>query len=560
MKRNGKVLRAAAGIFLSAVLVLSACGTSAGTSQSSPEESGAPENTGTESDTQTAAGAVKENTMPITTEDITLEIYCGFAGGARQVYNSMADMDLVKQMMEETGINLKFVHPPEADDGTYFTTMIASGEYPDIISNEFTSYPGGPTAAMDDGVLLDATDLINEHAYYYNKLLDTLDPEVRTRSISDDGRIVRFGTVFLCDYLDGIAHGGFIVRKDLLDKAGITELPETIEEYETMFDAFKEQGVTPWSLAMTQWQFINYSPVANAFGLTYRGTHLEDGKVIYSRTSPKYKDFLEVMKRWYDKGYFSSDALTQLTPESQKTFQAGNAGAILSGSWEIITLESVGQANDPELKVVGLPYPRVKKGDTVNTMNAILENPETRCGFISAKCEHPVEAVRFVDYLYKPETMKMTAWGVNTDEATLWTEDANGKRQWTDFISDNPDFDYEIGRQRYTANALQGMWDADMEKLQYDIPQVQQAWGEWKGNTSKDALLPQYITQTTEESREISDLKTALETYGDEMAMGFITGQVPLEQFDEFTAQLKAIGSDRICELYQAAYDRYLAR
>lgn len=504
---------------------------------------------------------VEENTLPIADGDIELSIYCGMPSSMAQVYTSMAETDIVKKIMEETGIKVTFVHPPEGDDGTFFTTMIASGDYPDIIFDGFGAYPGGPTAAMDDGIIMDITDLVQSKAYYYYHIMDNMDPEVRDKRIwSDDGRILCFGTTFSSDYLDGRVHGGFLARKDILDKAGITELPETIDEYEEMFEAFKAEGITPWAVALKEWQFTSYNPVASAFGLTVKGTHLVDGKVTYSRVTPEYKEFLEIMHRWYEKGYITSDSLTQSGSDAQKKFQSGDAGAILCGSWEIVTLESVGQANDPDLEVIALPYPRVEEGDEITTMSTIVQNPDPRKAFISAQCEHPEEAVRLVDYLYKPETIMMTAWGVNTEEHTLWTEDADGNRSWTDFMTDNPDFDYETARQRYTASTLQGQWETSMEKLQYDVPQVQQAWTVWADNTSNEDLMSTYVTQTTEESRELSQLLTQIETYGDEMVFKFITGERSLDEFDAFVEELKGMGTDRLCELYQAAHDRYQSR
>ena len=192
--RKGKMKRwtSVICVLLTMVMILSACGGSdSGSSSSgdtgSEDASAGSENTDTGSDESTEAtddaGAeaadnggwhVEENTLPIANGDVELTIYCGFAGGARQIYNSMEDMDIVKKMEEETGIKLHFVHPPENDDGTFFTTMIASGDYPDIISDGFASYPGGATAAMDDGVLLDATDLIQSKAYYYYHMMDDI--------------------------------------------------------------------------------------------------------------------------------------------------------------------------------------------------------------------------------------------------------------------------------------------------------------------------------------------------------------------------------------------------
>ena len=555
-------------LLLSIAMTLVACGnsTTASTDSASAEKGTSVADTGNSvgdaKDTSSSDWVPEENTLPITDQGVELTIYCDFAGGARQVYNSMADMDIVKQMEKETGLKLSFVHPPENDDGTFFTTMIASGDYPDIIWNNFATYPGGPTAAMDDGVILDSTEEIKKKGYYFKQMLDQSDPEIKERDIwSDDGRIIRFGTTFIPEYLNNRVLGGFLVRKDLLDEAGITELPETFDEYDAMFAAFKKAGVVPWTTAMKDWQYIAYSPVASGLDLTYRNQNVKDGKVKFSRCEPEYKTFLTVMNDWYKKGYFTSDSLTQSISESQKQFQAGEAGAILCGSWEIVTLNSVLQANEPNASVIALPFPRPNKGDHVGTHGVVMQAVEdARMAYVSAKCQHPEEAVRFIDYLYKPETIMMTAWGVNTDDHTLWTEDENGKRSWTDFMTNNPDFDYEIGRQRYTANVLQGSWETNMEKLQYDNDYVQQAWKAWSEETDNADLPSKFMTQTTDEAREISQLRTQIDTYGDENVFAFITGERSLDEFDSFVEELKGLGTDRLCELYQAAYDRYLAR
>ncbi len=502
----------------------------------------------------------RKNKLPITTENIKLVLYDGFPTGARQIYSSMAETDIVKKMMKETGLQLEFVHAPEGDDGTFFNTMIASESLPDILRDGFGSYPGGPMAAMDDGILLDATDLIDKYAYYYNGILDQGGPELRRRVMSDDGRYKLFGVTFLPEYLDGVRHGGFLTRQDLLDKVGITKLPVTMEEYEKMFDAYLGLDITPWAVALSEWQFNDYAPVASAYGVRYSGFQLRDGKVTYSRCLPEYKDFLKKMAEWVKKGYISSDAFNQKAADAGKSFQAGTAGAVLSGSWENITRESVGKVSDPSFEIVGLALPRLKEDDMLTTFSAVLSNPEMAPRYISAGCKHPEEAVRFVDYLYKQETMKMTAWGVNTKEHTLWKDNPDGSRSWTDFMVKNPEVDYETMRQRYTFNPMQGMWDTEMEKLQYEIPQVQQPWSVWSYNTDDSDVIPKYVTRTAEEERELNTLMDEIDTYSGEMVQKFISGQEPLDHFDNFVKQLEKLGIERACEIHQQAYERYLDR
>ena len=44
------------------------------------------------------------------------------------------------------------------------------------------------------------------------------------------------------------------------------------------------------------------------------------------------------------------------------------------------------------------------------------------------------------------------------------------------------------------------------------------------------------------------------------MIMKFIMGAEPLDQYDKAVEQLKARGIDKVLEMKQAAYERYLAK
>ncbi|MEG0355671.1 MAG: hypothetical protein RR621_08470, partial [Lachnospiraceae bacterium] len=143
----------------------------------------------------------------------------------------------------ETGIKLNFVHPPEGDDGTFFNTTIASGVLPDIIYNNFLTYPGGPEAAMEDGVILNMNDYIKKYASNYKSLMSTLPEEVMRRSVSDSGTIIRFGSIIQPEFLDGRIHVGLFIRRDLLNKYGM-DMPKTVDDYTEFFKACKQDGIS----------------------------------------------------------------------------------------------------------------------------------------------------------------------------------------------------------------------------------------------------------------------------------------------------------------------------
>lgn len=68
------------------------------------------------------------------------------------------------------------------------------------------------------------------------------------------------------------------------------------------------------------------------------------------------------------------------------------------------------------------------------------------------------------------------------------------------------------------------------------------------------------LTFTTEESDEIALIMTDITTYVSENRINFIYGNRSVEEFEAFRADIKKMGIDRVLEIYQAAYDRYLAR
>ena len=65
------------------------------------------------------------------------------------------------------------------------------------------------------------------------------------------------------------------------------------------------------------------------------------------------------------------------------------------------------------------------------------------------------------------------------------------------------------------------------------------------------------ISVAKEDSAEYSRLITDLQTYVDEFSLRVIMGAESIDAFDEYTAQLKAQGIERILEIQQAALDNY---
>lgn len=222
-----------------------------------------------------ALAAEKQSELPLTTAGETLTIYCDFNASQSSVYSDLSEHPVIKKMMEETGITLKFMHPPVNDDGTFFNTTIASGEWPDLYyTDRFqTTYPGGVEGAMDDGILLNVNDLVAQYAPNFLQMVEEYDEGtgyIKNGIYGDNGAIVKFGSMFLAPYVNARVHYGPVMRKDLLKKYDL-EAPVTLDEYTNVLRTLKENGVeVPLALCniFSQSGFYNSNFISSGFGVT----------------------------------------------------------------------------------------------------------------------------------------------------------------------------------------------------------------------------------------------------------------------------------------------------
>ena len=93
----------------------------------------------------------------------------------------------------------------------------------------------------------------------------------------------------------------------------------------------------------------------------------------------------------------------------------------------------------------------------------------------------------------------------------------------------------------------------------YPMEQQQKAMVLWSDNDAGSTLPPRMLN-TAEESEEINNSITEIETFVEEKTYQFIMGTESMEHYDSFLEQLKTLNIDRVLELKQEAYDRYQSR
>ena len=513
------------------------------------------------------AGGMPEpaaNVMPISDGALTLSIYCGMPNEARQQYTSLADHPVVKYIVEKTGINLTFIHPPQGDDGTFFNTTLASGMYPDIFASSFVNYPGGPEGAMSDGVLINMDELIGEYAPNFWGIVRDRGERFNLEIRGDGGAIIKFGTIWLPEFVNDRTQTGFMVRKDWMEEWGL-EAPTTIEQFTGLLRTFKAKGVEV-PLALSNFlntaddaNWSNYNIIAGAFGVSFKDFTLdENDKVEYTRISPAYKEFLAYMKRLVDEGLIDRDFITRKKTDALKLFYNGRAGMTFFHSSNYRDAMAAGVTVDPNFDVLPIVHPKAEPDQVIHISHRTASIYDA-AWYMTTACKNPVEAVRFIDYLHDEEIRRMTAWGLGNEEYPTF-EMVDGVRQFTEFMTNNPKLsDFATARALFTLSPFQVMYDNEMEMSQYGDT-VRNAWATWQVGTDNLWKLPRTRTKTQDEQTEFNDIMSTVNTYADEMTLKMIVGDISLDSFDTMVKQIEALDIARAIEIEQGACDRYNAR
>ena len=288
--------------------------------------------------------------------DDTLTYWVGYSGLAAQGINNFKELPFFQWMKEETGINVEYIHPVVGQENEQLNIMLASGELYDIIERDFYNFQGGPEGAIKDGYIIRLNDVIDKYAPNLKKFLKD-NPEIDKMVKTDEGSYYCFPFIRGDKLLN--TYQGPVIRSDLLAKAGL-EIPETVDEWETVLRAFKDMGVKkPFSVAFSNW---NKSAIFMGAYNIRKGWFVEDGKVKYGEYEDSYKDFLTKMNQWYNEGLLDSDiaSVDQKTVDSKMI--SGDIGATVANTMSGLgTYVSPGRANNPEYNLVAAPYPVLKK-------------------------------------------------------------------------------------------------------------------------------------------------------------------------------------------------------
>jgi putative aldouronate transport system substrate-binding protein len=505
-----------------------------------------------------------EITLPLVTEPTTLTIYMELDVMDFSAYDNSANMPVSQEIMRRTGLTLKFIHPPAGMGREHFNMTIASGEIPDIVFGCFGSYyTGGAEQAYRDGLILDPAPLVEKYAPNFKKLV--LSQDLARKIVhTDNGFLSGFGATIAFDvaYGDGFVYGGPMIRRDLLEKSGLP-IPVTIDDWSVMLAKFKEMGVKyplgwahdgkNWDPMWSDWTFLS------AYELG-RDWIVKDGKIVFSRTEADFKNYIALLADWYAKGYIDPDFTTKTYLEHLKyASQIGEVGACDHHIYEYGSIHPA--SVEGGFDMIPVPEPVLTAGQKLR----VKQDWGWDCGnegkYISAKCKNPEVAAKFIDWLYTEEAKRIYCWGI---EGVSY-EIVDGKPQYTEFYHSNE----EINNRLYSPNSWNQNVSQDQNMAQYSLPIQQEAFKVWGNNDLYDIKdgrslrLPigfGVASFSPDESTTFNEAFVPINDYFQAMFIKMVMGVEPVDKFDEMVQTMKDMGIQKCVDIYQAAYDRFLAR
>ena len=490
--------------------------------------------------------------LPITDEVTTFSMWCGAPPGGLSVVGS----PIMEYITEKTNISLELLEQNMMTANEKFNLMVASQDYPDIISGFDESYSGGAVKGYEDDVIIDLTDLMEENAPNYMAYIQQ-DQQNYRDAYNDDGQML-----FMNGYNDYYVQArGNVIRQDLLDKLGL-DIPVTYDDYHNVLEAFKNDGIEYpiWMPQAVQGgALLSAGFGVSGYTLQQSGTHFfqKDGIVYSSFLTEEYKEFLKLMAQWYSEGLMAKDfyaIVDDMGSASEPAILNGNVGMWYHMADKIGTYNK--SASVEGFHAVGLADAVQQEGDISHFYQNEGSSKTTNKGIsISVQAEDPENILRFFDWFFTKEGSTVANYGI---EGTSFEYDAEGNPQYTDLIANNPDYTFQQIALLYCWADIPTIVDRD-RSFQATYTQDSLDAIELYGKSTDGAYeMPTRLSFTAAESDEYASTIGDIETRADEQIVRFVIGELNFDSdWDDFVQELKDMGLERCVELKQDALDRY---
>ncbi|GLX67001.1 extracellular solute-binding protein [Paenibacillus glycanilyticus] len=440
--------------------------------------------------------------------------------------NAMDD-PTIKYLAEKTNTILDITFLPAAQADNLKKVKFASGELPDVISDYGVN---GDLYANNQ--LIPLNDYIDKYGPNLKKVI----PQAAWDGVTRDGKIYAIPESAAGD---SKVNRMFFVRKDWMDKVGITETPKTPDELLTMLRAFRDKdpngnGKKDEIPLSGRENFTWLDTILGMFGANEYGATVINGEVVPSNTSPQMKQALTFLKQLYDEKLLDSEFMSNKRNTWEQKIQNDQVGLWvhdpnLGWDWQDKlnkALPGKGAIVEPMIspKAPGVQY----AGFGISAYNKTFS--------VTKKAKDPEAIVKFFDWLVTEEGQEFVTFGIPD---VTYTKDSAGKITY----NQQKDTDDKTALWRTITFNLAG-WNPDLKKVQVGDEAV--------------AKLEEFFTVGKQEGQPnillgAPTFKSSLPEIGEfavpgtmfiETAAKIVMGDQPVDYFDEYVKNWRSRGGD----------------
>jgi len=356
----------------------------------------------------------KTNNSPATsgevsTEDVTFT-YFSFSQN-KDVVGS--ETTIGKLLKDQTGVDWKMEFAI-GDVATKSGVMIASGDYPDVISPD-----GEIDKLLDAEAFIPLNDLIEQYGpnikRVYGPYMDMMKDEN--------------GDIFILPYSANqgfvseptVGQGAFWIQRRVLEEFGYPQI-ESLDEYFNLIAEYKAKY--PSIDGKDTIGFITYAGQAdNFFTITNAAMHLagypNDGSVIvdmntheakvYAATEDIEKPWLQALNKINNAGLLDPETFTANRDQYLAKITSGRVLGYFNYGWQVGEATNVLMEGEDGLRY--MPLPVTYSADIVDQYIDAPSFINNRGLGISVSAKDPVRIIKYIDNLLTEENQTLVQWG-----------------------------------------------------------------------------------------------------------------------------------------------------
>lgn len=340
--------------------------------------------------------------------DVNLQdAYAKFSGKYGETMEKSRWIDAIKQIYN---VDAEIAWMAQGTDYAQKLRLdMAANDLPDIFMVQDQS---DVVELAEAGQIWDLTDLIDQYGTEEMKDIYESDGGIAMDKVTVDDRV--YGLPIKLSDTDNFSY--LWLRKDWMDKLNL-EIPNTMEELTAVIDAFVNADFDgngqkdTVGIVVDKDLWYTTRGIFNAYGAYPENwIKTEDDQLEYGGISEANKDALSCLADWYQKGYISSEFITQDNTTAMESVMSGHCGVLYGGHWIVQNIVGLHDL-DPESDWIAVAPP---SGNGEEVRSPLTSN--STWVVVNSQYDHPEIAFKI---------QALTRAAMSSEKAAWWMFEEN---------------------------------------------------------------------------------------------------------------------------------------